>query len=585
MEASNNAKAGDAEAQKTQQKDEDVNIFLNETPTIFLWQQQTSAANSAGPEAEEVQAINQRYSEFCQAIATSENFTERGNLTFHLFTKEKESQTDEVKKIEQNIQLDLHNLVEVPKTKKNEVSITPYSLLHDSCHPLASHEWSKTREDELKATDIKVDFGPNSPESNAIMHQMKTIGNSLFVLERMVQQNIHLDKILAYTSPAADVDTPNVEPLLKFQNNLTFMRPVTGLSFNPQSANFFAASYGPVADIAVQQGQKPPVGIICVWNILNPGQPERVIETESAPTSIKFSEGVPYLIAAGFADGAVGLFDIRQKKCECIAMSTVENGSHEGTVGEVVFQQRTDTRVRSEAVVSVAAGGRVTQWTVANGLEHKDLVTLKKLKVVGKEGETQTLRYEDLHCISFSQSQPNIYVVGSEDGALFVCDTQYNEDFTQKLLFHFRSVLSVKFSPIAPNWFISGSCDGSAAVWNTHRQTPVAAFYLGKATFNDIEWSPISGTVFAAACSDGECRIWDISLDSVDPVAKLTPYDKKEFTSLDWSPHLPVFISGNVVGVVYLTKVVGLASLNAGRSREEEIKRFTSVIQMMSNQE
>lgn len=581
---STGTKAGDANARKAQ-KDENVNIYLNETPTIFLWQQQTSCANSAGPEAEAVNASNKRYVDFCEQIATSENYTARKTLTFHLFTKDKETETKEVKKTEEAIQLDLHNLVEDTKNKKGDNEISPFALLHESCHPLASHEWSKTKEDDLKKNDLKVDFGPNSQESTAIMHEMKNIGNSLFVLERMVQQNIHLDKILTYTSPAADVETPNVEQLLKFQNPITNYRPVTGLSFNPQSANFFAASYGTVIDSQKLPDKTQPAGLICVWNIMNPSQPERIIETESPPTSIKFSEGVPYLIAAGFADGAVGLFDIRQKKCECIAMSTVENGSHEGTVGEVVFQQRTDTRVRSEAVVSVAAGGRVTQWTVANGLEHKDLVTLKKLKVVGKEGETQTLRYEDLHCISFSQSQPNIYVVGSEDGALFVCDTQYNEDFTQKLLFHFRSVLSVKFSPIAPNWFISGSCDGSAAVWNTHRQTPVAAFYLGKGTFNDIEWSPISGTVFAAACSDGECKIWDISLDSVDPVAKLSPYDKKEFTSLDWSPHLPVFISGTVSGIVYLTKVVGLASLTAGRSKEEEVKRFTSVIQMMSNQE
>jgi WD40 repeat protein len=91
--------------------------------------------------------------------------------------------------------------------------------------------------------------------------------------------------------------------------------------------------------------------------------------------------------------------------------------------------------------------------------------------------------------------------------------------------------------------------------------------------------------VFAAACSDGECRVWDISVDSVDPVAKLSRYDKKEFTAIDWSPNLPVFVAGNAVGVVYLTKVVGVASLVSGRTREEEAKRFISVIQMMSNQE
>jgi dynein intermediate chain 1 len=564
----------------------EVNIYLNETPTIFLWQQQSSAANSQGPEAESVQAENQRYADYCLGVATSENFQERGNLTFHLFPKNKETQTNKIERTDAEIQLNMHHLDPATKPKRPVQTVTPHTLLHDSCHPLATHQWTETPESELRSSEKLVDFGPNSVESDAILVGLKSIDSSLFVLERMIQQNIHIDKILSYSTPLGEVDNSNVESLLKFQSAMTFMRSVGGISFNPQSVNFFAASYGSVpAAFLSQHPPNPPAGLICVWNILNPGQPERIIETETPPTSIRFSEGVPYLLAAGFADGAVGLYDIRTRRCHCLAMSTVETGSHEGTVGGVVFQQRTDTRVRSEAVVSVATGGRVTQWTVANGLEHKDLVTLKKLKVLGKEGETQTLRYEDLHCISFSFAQPNIYVVGSEDGALFVCDAQYNEDFIQKLLFHFRSVLAIKFSPIAPNWFLSGSCDGSAAIWNTKRQTPVAAFYLGKATFNDISWSPLSATVFGAACSDGECRIWDVSVDSVDPVAKLTPYDRKEFTTIDWSPKLPVFVAGNTVGVIYLTKVVGLASLNEGRTRDEEIRRFESVIQMMSNQE
>jgi hypothetical protein len=122
-------------------------------------------------------------------------------------------------------------------------------------------------------------------------------------------------------------------------------------------------------------------------------------------------------------------------------MSTVETGSHEGAVGEVVFQQRTDkftctcTRARSEAVVSVATAGRVTQWTVVKGLEPKDLVILKQLRLLGSDGETRTLRYEDLHCISFSFVQPNVSVPGREDGALFVCDTHYMRDIEAPVSF------------------------------------------------------------------------------------------------------------------------------------------------------
>ena len=571
-----------AESKEDAAKDVEVNIYLNETPTMFLFQQQSSVASLAGPEADSVKAANERYKSY-NPVSTED----RSVYTFHLFTKNKECQTDEVKKEDVELQLDSHQLVIPEESNTKKRTKKPIDILRESCHPLASSQWENTTEEQLQDGSLKIDFGPNSKESDQLLQHFRNFNHSLFVVERMVQQNIHLEKILAYSSPTSTAEQPGVESLLKFHCAQTFLRPVTDICFNPQSYNFFATSYGAIPEVAqAQHKEGESVGLICIWNILNPGQPERIIETTSVPTSIVFSEGIPFLLAAGFSDGSIALYDIKNKNVERKAASTVETGSHEGEVGEVVFQQRTDTRDRTEAIVSVAAGGRVTQWTVANGLEHKDLVTLKKLKTgSGADGETQTLRYEDLHCISFSPAQPNIYVVGSEDGALFVCDTQYNEDFIQKLLFHFRSVLTIKFSPIAPNWFISGSCDGSAAIWNTTRTTPVAVFYLNKATFNCMSWSPLSGTVFAAACSDGECRVWDVSVDSVDPIAKLTTYEKKEFTAIDWSPNLPVFAAGNTSGVVYLSKVVGIQSLLSGKTREEERARFETVIQTMSNQE
>ena len=114
----------------------DVNIYLNETPTIFLWQQPTTAANFTGPEAEAVQAENKKYQEYCAAVATSENFTQRACLTFHLFTKNKEAQTDPMPRVDEQLQLNLHDLVSAPE-QHVEQEVTPYRLLHDSCHPLA----------------------------------------------------------------------------------------------------------------------------------------------------------------------------------------------------------------------------------------------------------------------------------------------------------------------------------------------------------------------------------------------------------------------------------------------------------------
>ena len=244
-------------------QDAEVNIYLNETSTIFLFQQQSSVASLASPEAAAIQEANNRYKSYAPV-----SMQDRENYTFHLFTKNKNIQTDEVVKNDVKIQLDSHQLVlkenEDAKIRKKK----PIDLLREQCHPLASANWESTTENELKDGSIKIDFGPNSKESDQIMQQFKDFGHSLFVVERMVQQNIHLEKILAYSSPSSTSEERGVENLLKFHCAQTFMRPVTDLVFNPQSVNFFAASYGAIPEIAMAQHKEgESVGLICIWNI------------------------------------------------------------------------------------------------------------------------------------------------------------------------------------------------------------------------------------------------------------------------------------------------------------------------------
>lgn len=40
---------------------------------------------------------------------------------------------------------------------------------------------------------------------------------------------------------------------------------------------------------------------------------------------------------------------------------------------------------------------------------------------------------------------------------------------------------------------------------------------------NDIQWSPHTSTLFADVCNDGRFEIWDIALNSLNPIITNNP--------------------------------------------------------------
>lgn len=81
----------------------------------------------------------------------------------------------------------------------------------------------------------------------------------------------------------------------------------------------------------------------------------------------------PGLLAAGFSDGRVVIYDIKKKDQEVILDDSENNGKHHDPIWEIKWVEREgivgDDSSRGEALVSVSTDGRVTQWMIRKGLE------------------------------------------------------------------------------------------------------------------------------------------------------------------------------------------------------------------------
>lgn len=307
-------------------------------------------------------------------------------------------------------------------------------------------------------------------------------------------------------------------------------------------------------------------GLILFWSLKNPEYPERVYNLGVGVMSIDFSHSQPYLLAVGFANGVVAIFDTRKDDSASdsggaratglhgsaagasgvrlapgagggshrhtpapIATSEVSPGKHLDVLWQVKWISKGSDR--GENVVSISSDGRVTEWSMKKGLSYSDLMTLKRIAnpLLGSDSRADGVisRQASGHCIDFAKSDPSVYFVGTEDGLIHKCSVSYNEQYLQTYFGHTGPVYQLLVSPFCSDLFLSCSGDWNVKLWHQGEQKDVLTFRsvdLAHAV-HDISWCPSDSTVFGAVSEDGRIEIWDLGQSTLDPI--ITHFPKK----------------------------------------------------------
>ena len=373
------------------------------------------------------------------------------------------------------------------------------------------------------------------------------------------------------------------------------------LEWNPGNEDLLAAGYGEF-DFAKQTDS----GLLLFWSLKNPDSPDKVIRTASGVTAISFSRQHPNLLAAGLYDGTVCVFDVRKVDADngltkpMLESGHGSGGKHTDPVWQLVWvNQGKDGQgaERGEMLVSISSDGRVTKWDMKKGLENQDLMKLKRVgssvsanaKPSGnsKDGasgggqEGIISRRASGMCISFSPRDPNFYLAGTEDGAILKCSCSYNEQHLESFLGHSGPVYKLRWSPFCPNTFISCSADWSIKLWHQEHPNAIFTFFSTTDYVADICWSPNNSTVFASVTGDGRVDVWDISVNTLDPVTSIQT--NKKLSTVAFSLASPVLVVGHEGGGVDVFSLEGALAEPTNRTVSEQIAHLDSVTATISD--
>ncbi|CAH6790582.1 Wdr78 [Phodopus roborovskii] len=581
--------------------EKNIEIILSETETLKFFDLPTVIFSIESEEAEKIILKNKNYEILCRNRLGNDLYVERMMQTFNGAPKNKEVQCEKIITEEKGIMAtswDLYDSFNSPEallSAKQSLAGSKGNLLAKDQDPKLDGNETSSLMDIENVILAKV-HEDEEDHSEAILKSEK-LQQDLFFMERVLMENVFQPKLAAYrqlpvlkehepgepeevleeesheemeeevkkddeeeTELELEITTEqstipaNLERLWSFTCDLTKGLNVSSLAWNKANPDLLAVGYG---NFGFKEQKR---GMACCWSIKNPMWPERIYQSAYGVTSVDFSIGTPNLLAVGYHNGTVAIYNVQSSNNTPVLDSSESPQKHLGPVWQVqwIEQDRGTTGDdKREILVSISADGRISKWIIRKGLDCHDLMRLRRTTTTSskkggekeKKGEALISRQAPGMCFAFHPKDTNIYLVGTEEGLIHKCSCSYNEQYLETYRGHKGPVYKVTWNPFCPDVFLSCSADWGVMVWRQETLKPFLSFYPTTFVVYDVAWSPKSAYIFAAA-NESRVEIWDLQISTLDPLIVNVANPGIKFTTILFAKQTDCLLVGDSDGQV-----------------------------------
>ncbi|KUI62309.1 Cytoplasmic dynein 1 intermediate chain 2 [Cytospora mali] len=315
-------------------------------------------------------------------------------------------------------------------------------------------------------------------------------------------------------------------------------RMVSSIDFSPKFQELVLASY-----TKNPSAPHEPDGIVQVWNMNLHDRPEFVFHAQSDILTAKFSPFHPNLIVGGAYSGQVLLWDTRARSAPVQKTPLTGYGhTHPVYAIDIVGTQNANN------IISCSTDGTVCGWTVDMLAQPQETLNL----AAPPPNKTD---YISPLSLSFPQADPTFFLVGTEEGTIFPCHrydragAKAGVDPRISYKGHTGPVMSVDFHPARGpvdlgDLVLSSSLDWSVKLWKVRAPATTSSIggvgavgegavshlmeFVREDVVYDAAWSPVKPGVFSLVDGAGWVELWDITVETEEPVARISPSPRKD---------------------------------------------------------
>lgn len=349
-----------------------------------------------------------------------------------------------------------------------------------------------------------------------------------------------------------------LETLWTYKSVETMGKDIVDISWCHDNGDLLAVAYGVYN---YRQSRNRISGCVCIWSIKNPVNPERKYRYKVPVTAVAFSKINPQLLAVALYNGNVEVIDITENRHidDPAPVAKSERTTSPGfePVWQIQWLQLKDNK---EHILTASQDGRIMKYTMASG---PHLVGYRQLRLDRVEGVVEALSIEhkktfieaDRHpqalCLQIHPLNPDVYFVGTDEGCVHVCSTNYPHQHTGVLQVHNGGgVYTIHFSPFSPKIFLTCGSDWFIRIWIEDIFEPILELSDGFGAIHNAFWSPIHSTIIAS-CTQDSVQIWDLRRKNLKP-ASVRTFANKKLTVIQFSPCGRSLVVGDTEGNTHI---------------------------------
>lgn len=266
-------------------------------------------------------------------------------------------------------------------------------------------------------------------------------------------------------------------------------------------------------------------GCVCIWSIKNPVNPERNYRYSVPVTSLAFSKKNPQLLAVGLYNGSVEIRDITEDQGIPVGRSERSTSPGFEPVWQIVWIQGEYLGGVSEQILTISQDGRVMKYNLTSGpylVGYRQLMldrvegVVEGLPIPKKKTFLEANRHPQALCLTIHPMKPDVYFVGTDEGCIHRCSTNYPHQHTGIIQVHNGSVNFMEYSPWSPKIFLTCGIDWCIRIWIEDVFEPIIELSSGIGPVQHACWSPINSTIIASVTKT-QVEIWDLRRRTLKP--------------------------------------------------------------------
>ncbi|KAK4876062.1 hypothetical protein RN001_012484 [Aquatica leii] len=523
-----------------------ISLLLKETNTFYLLDLPSKTVEKGSEEGTLVEADNERYEYLTEGKGRNRRVINAEVQTVQVLLKTRSTEAETFLRKHNHAfasEWDMYDSYEtdgLPASKPNNGKpILDKSLIPDNIDT-----------DEMTKEDIEL----------IILLKKLSFQQALIVTERLLANNNFNEEQKAFRGLSdPDPDRENIEYkyrlrlLWTFENSDTKGRCVTAMCWNDHNSDVLAVGYGKFFYT------DRTTGMVMLWNIKNPVQPERCYKFEQPVTTINFSKNNPNLLGIGFYDGTIKIIDISIKELTVIGYSGEDSPSFE-PIWKIIWYKGSDYFKGTEQIITACQDGRISFYRNQDTFEliHQQIMRINRPE--GKLKGIESLRrchipgipvhrYAAALVIRQHPVDGNTYYVGTNEGTVHKCSRNYYHQHLDLFLAHYGPLYEMKFSPFCNKIFITCGDDWHVRVWADGITEPLFELTKEMQSIQSVDWSPTHSTIICNVCGSS-IYIWDIQRKVYNPQSiNQNPYNCRN-TVVRFSNSGKCIVVGDIEGNV-----------------------------------